>query len=148
MRLLLDTNVLIDHYARREPFDRMSRMLVTARLFGDVELWASAKSFTDVFYVGRRFIDGIELQRALTASLDYLDVCAIDTRDIREAASRGWSDFEDCLIAVAAEKVKADFIVTRDQRGFHDSSIPTISPSALSELLAQRGLNFDEVTVP
>ena len=48
MRLLLDTNALIDFYSARKPHCDWVNKLFIAQAFGDVELWTSAKSFTDV----------------------------------------------------------------------------------------------------
>ena len=54
MKLFLDTNVLIDLYQQRHPFYEDVKKLQVMEEFGDAELWASAKSFTDIFYVLRR----------------------------------------------------------------------------------------------
>ena len=51
MRILLDTNVLIDLYTQREPEGDTAQKLLIMKEFGDAQLWVSAKSFTDVFYV-------------------------------------------------------------------------------------------------
>ena len=51
MKLLVDANFLIDYYARRDEFFDSCTTLLVAESFHDVELWAPAKSFTDVFYV-------------------------------------------------------------------------------------------------
>ena len=50
MKLLLDTCVLIDYFGCREPFFEACSSLRIAEWHGEFELWASAKSFTDVFY--------------------------------------------------------------------------------------------------
>ena len=48
MRVFLDTNVLVDFYARREPFFQYAKLLWIASYFEDVELWASSQSFVDI----------------------------------------------------------------------------------------------------
>lgn len=123
MRLLLDTNVLIDFYGRREPYCHDIDKLFIAQTFGDVELWALAKSFTDVFYVLKRVVGAERLQRMFLKSFEGLRVCSIDRNDVAAAAKEGWPDFEDCLVNRAAEKVKADRIITRDAQGFARSTI-------------------------
>ncbi len=42
IRALVDTNVLIDFLARREPFYLQSRRLLIFAAMGDYELWMSA----------------------------------------------------------------------------------------------------------
>lgn len=128
MKLFLDTNILIDYYGRRQPFFSDASKLFVAQAFGDVELWASAKSFTDVFYVIGRQVGESRLQSMFASSFKYLRVCGVDGADLSDAATRSWSDFEDCLVSIAAEKTKADYLVTRDVAGFSHSSVPAISP--------------------
>ena len=108
MKLFLDPNILIDYYPAREPYVQFFFKLQAMRAFGDAELWASAKSFTDVFYVCGKFAPGDALQRAFANSDEFLSICSISGPDIFEAARRCWPDFEDCLVAIAAEKVKAE----------------------------------------
>lgn len=128
MRLLLDTNLLIDYFARREPFFAMWKRLRCAAWFKEIELWASAKSFTDVFYVLAKAVPSANLQQAFLESMAFLHVCSIDGEDIASAAKASWPDFEDCLVSVAAQKIGASFILTRDVAGFSQSPIPSKRP--------------------
>lgn len=138
MKLFLDTNVLVDLYGQRNGFYDDALKLVGSSILGDTTLWASAKSFTDVFYVLTKCQgDPSSLQNAFLTSLDFLSVCAIDQDDIANAASQGWSDFEDCLIALCAAKVEAEYIITRDQTGFASSPIPALSPSEFFQHLQE-----------
>lgn len=148
MRLLLDTNVLIDYFGRREPHFCDCTRLLTAAWFGDVELWASAKSFTDIFYLLARACGRAELQQSFIRSLSVLKICSIDGRDIEAAAGESWQDFEDCLISRAAEKIGADFILTRDVRGFERSRVRALSPGAFFEWLRnERHLEYMDIDV-
>lgn len=136
MRLLLDTCVLIDYFGRREPFFTDVVSLRVAAACGDVELWASAKSFTDVFYVLRRLgAPSADIQRAFAESASFLHIASIDGEDISAAAALAWDDFEDCLVSLAAVSVAADAIITRDVAGFESSRIPVATPA---EWLADR----------
>lgn len=138
MKLFLDTNVLIDLFGHRDGFYDDALKLVGSHILGDTTLWASAKSFTDIFYVLMRCdADPNALQKAFIASLDFLNICALDQDDIADAATQDWSDFEDCLIAMGAAKVEADFIITRDEAGFDRSPIPALSPDAFFQHLQE-----------
>lgn len=147
MKLFLDTNLLIDFYAAREPYREFFAKLLAMRAFGDAELWASAKSFTDVFYVCRKRIPADHLQRAFVKSEEFLSICSIGQDDVVEAARREWPDLEDCLVGVAAEKVKADYLVTRDTTGFTQSKVAVVHPLDLFAVLEQRGYVYDEIAV-
>lgn len=148
MKLFLDTNLLIDYYAAREPYRELFVKLQAMQLFGDAELWASAKSFTDVFFVCKKHIPAEFLQDAFMSSQEFLNVCSINQADILEAARRKWPDFEDCLVALAAEKVQADYLITRDENGFSQSKVKAIHPRELFETLSEQGLYYEDIPLP
>lgn len=142
MKLLLDTCVLADFYLQREDFSQSVNSIAAAGIHGDVALWASAKSYTDIFYVGKKYFTYDVLQKAFLASLKFIHVCAIDQNDIEDASKLMWKDFEDCLINEAARKVDADFIITRDIRGFSQSQIKVATPNEIVDMLAKKGLFY------
>ena len=146
MRVFIDTNVLIDLIAQREPYCKAANKLVLMSYFGDADIWVSAKSYTDVFYVLRKRLSSREIQDLFLQGLDILKVCSVDGADIKEAAERCWPDFEDCLVAVCAEKVKADRFLTRDEEGFSRLGIPAMTPDAFfASLEKEAGLTYDEI---
>ena len=146
MRALLDTNVLIDILTGRPPEAEDAARLVVMQAMGDIELWISAKSFTDAFYIMNR--DGnnesAAIQQAFVKSFEFLNVCAVDGNDIRATAERSWPDFEDCLIDVCSEKIKADYLLTRDKDGFKRSRTTVMKPKELFLYLEEQfGLTYE-----
>ena len=124
MRALLDTNIIFDILCKR-PYDKKGLLqLRIMETFDDVELWASAKSYTDLFYVMHRELDSEAAQAALEDTLSWMHACSIDEDDIKAALQVRWNDFEDSLVNICAEKVKADYLITRDEKGFRDARIP------------------------
>ena len=135
MRLLVDTNVLLDLYQRREPFYEDWGELLFLQNMGDVELWASAKSFTDIHYIASKQLDSRLIQRYFVDSFAYLRICSIDGADIKHAAQAQWKDFEDCIIYQAAQKTKADYILTRNVDDFEEHRIPAITPREFLDII-------------
>lgn len=131
MRLLVDTNVLLDGYLKRPPFYEDWEQILMYHMVGILELWVSAKSFTDIACLGGRAVGPQAIQEKIQTSLDDLEVCSIDGKDVRAAAEAGWKDFEDCIVYQAALKTKADYIITRNKQDFAASTIPAISPHEL-----------------
>ena len=144
MKLLLDTNVLVDYFGARRPFCDQWELINALQMTGYAELWASAESYTDAFYLLRRAVGSEKLQDMFLESLSFVRVCSVDEDDIRKAAERSWSYFEDCLIAVCAEKVKADYIITRDAGGFKRSKILAMdAPSFFTMLEEDYGIVYE-----
>lgn len=155
MKILLDTNVLIDYYLHRENFYGDASKIVMGAICKDFGVWASAKSYTDIFYVGKKLTaDGAfaewaqfreQLQNMFFESFKYINVASIDIADIRTACTYNWEDFEDCLISVAAEKINANYIVTRDATGFARSKTKAIHPTDFLEIVERElGIKYEE----
>ncbi len=146
MDLLLDTNVLLDHFGNRLTFAKDANMVLAMGLFGDVRLWAVPQSFNDMFYILRKVVDSASIQKSFEKIYRFVNVCTIDSADMKLAAERGWNDMEDCFIAICAEKIGARYIVTRDASGFASSKVAPIAPDRLVELMKnERGICYDEV---
>ena len=73
---------------------------------------------------------------------------ALTADDLTRAARLQWDDYEDCLIAIAAQKARADYLITRDAKGFDRSMVPALSPTAWLDLMEDKGLVYDAVTFP
>lgn len=130
MRVLLDTNIIYDILCKR-PYDADGLLqLKVMETFGDVDLWISAKSYTDLFYLIAKELGSEQAQALLESTLEWLSVCSVEEDDIKSGLQARWSDFEDCLVNICAEKVKADYLITRDAHGFDDARIPHGSASS------------------
>lgn len=143
MDLLLDANVLIDHFGNRNSFADDAHKVFAFALFGDATLWATTNAFIDAFYILRKGRSSQDVQRAFRESSPYVKVCSTGSDDLLEAKSRNWDDLEDCLVSVCAEKLHADYIVTRDAKGFAQSSVKAVSPKQLLDELRDKGIAYD-----
>lgn len=148
LRIFLDTNVLIDLFAQRKPYLEDAERLLVMREFGDAELWASAKSFTDIFYVLSKHFESSKIQLAFKECFSWLNVCSVDLNDLEVTTDQSWKDFEDCLINTGAEKVKADYLLSRDVSGFSSSKLDVYSPADFFAMLEKdHGLVYDTVGI-
>ncbi|PZS00116.1 MAG: DNA-binding protein [Candidatus Chloroheliales bacterium] len=143
MNILLDTNVLLDLLLEREPFVEDAKQVFQAKDAGRINIYITANSLTDVFYIGRRTrvkdMSGEKaLQEALTdvvTCLKTLEICTVDRYALEQAATLTGSDFEDNLQAACAVIASLDAIVTRDE-GFSATTVPVLSPADLMAKLA------------
>lgn len=148
MNLLLDTNVFIDYLGGREPFYLPARRIVAAGFFGDAQLWVPAQSAKDAFYVLNHYIEGAKVQEAMLRAFEVIRPVSLAAEDAIRAAQLNWQDYEDCLVALAAERAQADYIITRDKKGFGRSSVPTMSPGEWLDMMESgKGLIYEEITL-
>lgn len=144
--LLLDTNVIIDYLGKRAPFFQDAQKLLASAYFGDTTLWMSAQSAKDAYCVLCHYAKSEDIQDALLTLYETVKPVSLTEANLQHAARLKWKDYEDCLIALAAEDACADYLITRDKNGFARSMTPVLSPAEWLELHeGQTGISYDEI---
>ncbi len=128
MRVLLDTNVILDLVLRREDFYKEA-----VELFGLIELkqikgYICATSMPTLHYVLRKSNSNEECLRIIDDLLRLFEITNVDKKILFEAIEECGKDYEDSVIYTSAKEAKMDFIVTRDKNGFANSVIKVLSP--------------------
>jgi predicted nucleic acid-binding protein len=136
MRVLLDTNVVLDVLLNREPMVDDAQALWLAADNGQVTAYLSAASLTDIYYVARRLAGVLRARHAIKLCLDAFEVLAVDRAALERAQQLTGPDFEDNVQIACAEAAGLDAIVTRDTAGYADSTVAVLSPRECRVLLA------------
>ena len=136
MRVLLDTNVLLDSLLQRPPWHVESDEILRRAQPGKLELAVVALSLANLFYVGRRVVGTDRARAEVRKIAQTFEILAVDRSTILEADALPGADFEDNLQIAAASKSALNAIVTRDTSGFTASSIPVWTPAELLARLA------------
>ena len=133
MKILIDTNVLVDYFAEREPFVKEAREIIAWCLTKKLNGYVAAHSITDCFYILRK-IPLKELREMLIAVIDSMEIISIGKAKLLKAISNeDFTDIEDSLQAACAEEYDLDYIVTRNVKDFKGGSVPAITPADLLE---------------
>lgn len=114
MKILIDTNVIIDNFVIREPFNENANKIFTMVIEDRITGYISTSSITDVYYILHKTFSDKESRRIVEILLNLLQVIEVTKNDCFAALVSPVSDFEDALVTVCADKVDIDFIVTRD----------------------------------
>lgn len=115
---LLDTNVLLDALTARESFKDDAEKIFLSAADDAFKGYITANSMTDIYYLVCKTTDKSTGKRALQNLLQLYTIIAIDGDDCDdcESAIEGpIEDFEDSLIVVCAQKIQADYIISRDK---------------------------------
>jgi predicted nucleic acid-binding protein len=128
-RVLLDTNVVLDVLASREPFavdaEAVLRLIETETIQGVI----AAHSITTLHYLLSKHLGKAKTRSVLSDLLRLLRVVAVDEESIKYALALNWADFEDAVQATCAESAEADFLITRDKTGFKKSTVRPVTPA-------------------
>lgn len=136
MKILIDTNVLVDYLLSRKPFDKSARKIMLLCKGKEIDGCIAAHSFLNIFYILRKDLTADERRTLLKDFCTFVEVADIDKRKIITALdNNGFADFEDCLQAECAYDFNADYIITRNVKDFAESKIPAITPDNFLERL-------------
>lgn len=132
MRILIDTDVLLDLALNRAPHaEAASRILdgVQRGALAGVVAWHTV---SNLYYLLASFSDrkrALEFIRDLTA---IVDVAPTSSASLRTALNLEMSDFEDAMQVAAALAAGVDVIVTRNVGDFRKSPLRAVRPGDLT----------------
>jgi predicted nucleic acid-binding protein len=136
VKVFLDTNVLLDVLANREPFAEDAARILSRVESEEIEGVIAAHTATTLFYLLDKELGTRRASRALADVLRLVQVAPVDEDRLLHALAMQWDDFEDAVQAACAEKAEVDFLVTRNEADFKGSSVPILRPTELLARLA------------
>jgi predicted nucleic acid-binding protein len=136
MRVLFDTNIVLDVLLERIPWHAEADTLFEAARQGKLSVSVTTLSIANVFYVGRRLAGLEKAIQVVQDCLSAFDILPVERRTLEAALLLPGSDFEDKIQIVTAIDANLEGIITRDPAGFAASPIPIFSPQ---ELLKKMG---------
>jgi predicted nucleic acid-binding protein len=130
-RVLLDVNVVLDVLASREPFVGDAEKVLRLVEGGGIEGLLAAHTVTTLHFLLSRDLGRARAKKVLDDLLQITGIVAVDDGRIRQALAMNWVDFEDAVQAACAEHAGADYLVTRDKKGFKRSAVRVVTPAEL-----------------
>lgn len=140
MKLLIDSNVVLDVLLQRQPFYEVgSKVLFLTKESDGIENYVSAASITDIHYIAYRNLKDHEaVMNLLERLLSVVKIATVTSEHINNAVNLYWRDFEDSVQYSVAKGNNMDGIVTRNMRGFADSDVKIFTPEELLDFIKSR----------
>jgi predicted nucleic acid-binding protein len=130
MKILVDTNIVLDVLLKRHPFSKDSFFIFQLANLKRVSGFLSAACITDIFYLVRKQRHNTEEVYRMMGKLTALfSVVPVSETTIANALALRWKDFEDAVQYAAATENGVDCIVTRNAVDYEMSGIPCMSPA-------------------
>ena len=129
MTAFIDTNVLLDVLARRQPFYAAASRIWTLAERGSVRAFVSAIGFNNIYYIARKAAGKEQAELAVRLLRDVFEVVPVDARILNLAMDDRIADFEDAVQFHSAVQSRARHLVTRDPNDFPGGTIAIISPA-------------------
>ena len=129
MKVLIDTNVIIDFLIKRKPFYDASKEVLMKCTHEDIEGFVAMHTISNLWYILRN--EDIEVRkRCLKIICLALTVCFTTHDEVYNVIkSNNFNDLEDGLQEACAYINKVDYIVTRNTKDFKNSRIRALTPA-------------------
>jgi predicted nucleic acid-binding protein len=134
MRLLIDANIILDVLQNRVGVVEASSIIWKLCETDKATGYVSTLTFANLVYVMRKELDPEKIEDVFQKLNLIFEFADFISTDLAKAAELNWKDFEDAVQSVTAERIHADYIITRNVRDFANSKVMALTPS---ELLAR-----------
>lgn len=138
MRLLFDTNVVLDVMLDREPYAMASAEVLSRAEAGDLTGCICATTVTTIHYLATRALGAERSLAEVRKLLSLFEIAPVNRTVLETALALGFADYEDAVLHEAARQVSAQGIVTRNPRHFKKAALPGYTPEELSRALEVR----------
>jgi predicted nucleic acid-binding protein len=126
-RLFLDTNVILDLLAHRDPhFDSIARLATLADQ-KKLALVSSPLSFTTVDFILNKYESEDSVRAKLRKFKIICEVGEVNEETIEKGLNSAFKDFEDAVQYYSALQTNCSVIITRNAKDFKHSSIPVMT---------------------
>jgi predicted nucleic acid-binding protein len=131
MRILFDTNVVLDVLLARQPHAEVAACLFDCADRGLVKGLVCATTLTTIHYLATKAVGAVKARKYVQDLLDVFDVAPVDRTVLLRALELRLTDFEDAVLHEAARAAGATGIVTRNKRDFASARLPIFDPREL-----------------
>ena len=131
MKVLIDTNVILDVLCARKKFLEASSKVWKYCEVNKIEGYISALSIPNIVYILRKELTPEKTQQIIDSLFLIFSIADLKAADLKKVAAMQTTDYEDALQMVCASRIKANFIITRNIRDFTVSKVPAITPKEL-----------------
>jgi predicted nucleic acid-binding protein len=134
MKVLIDTNIVLDLLLEREPFINDAIKLFEQIEQGKLKGYIAATTITNIFYIIRKAESRETAVESVQRILTGLEFCEVNRAVVETALAHGLKDFEDGIQLACATLNHLDVIVTRDLKDFAGANFSVCS---IADLLAR-----------
>uniref|UniRef100_UPI004029D6CC type II toxin-antitoxin system VapC family toxin n=1 Tax=Prevotella sp. TaxID=59823 RepID=UPI004029D6CC len=141
-KVFIDTNIIIDVLLGRKKFLAQSSNIFQLADSGAIALYATALSFVNALYIGRKELGKSEALKKLQLFHDFLNTAPMDEEELARAFMMDDKDFEDNLQYCSACSAGCNVIVTRNVKDFpKDGEVRVMMPSEFLDAFAEEAAN-------
>ncbi len=135
MKILFDTNVVLDVMMNRAPFAEPASQLMSLAESGQITGLLCATTVTTIHYLSTKVLGSANAQHKIKDLTTLFEIATVNRAVIEDALDSGFTDFEDAVIYQAGRHAGAEIIVTRDPKGFKRSELPVYDSNEMLKVI-------------
>lgn len=140
MKILVDTNVIIDALTSREPWNESAEKIFLLGANHIVDLYITASSATDIYYLIRKHLHSAQTAKQVMGKLySLINILEVTGTNCIEALASPIADYEDAVVERVVSRKNIDYIVTRNIKDYQNGSVKVILPDVFLELMVKDG---------
>ena len=116
--IFLDTDIILDVFAERQPFYTPAAQVLTLVETGQIRGCTSSLIFSNLYYVLHRLQDRERALTHLRKLHTFVEVLAVDAQSIAFALSSNFTDFEDAVQYHTAKQQHIAYLLTRNTKDY------------------------------
>jgi predicted nucleic acid-binding protein len=135
MKVLFDTNVVLDVLLNREPYAEVAIALFSAVEAQKIQGFLCATTITTVDYLATKVIGRVSAKVAVAGLLELFAIAEVNQATLQAALSSDFADFEDAVLYYAGSYAGVDGFVTRNGKDFKLAAHPIYTPPELLKII-------------
>jgi predicted nucleic acid-binding protein len=135
VKVFVDSDIVLDLLAKREPFYQPAAELFSKAEKGEVEIYLSPLIFSNLFYILRKMTTRPKAGETLKKLRSLIHILPIDDKIIDQALHSEFPDLEDAIQYFTALDNNISILITRNKR---DYKLSAISVNTAAEFLDSR----------
>lgn len=139
MRVIFDTNVVLDVLLDREPFAGDAAHLFASAEREELDAFLCATTITTIHYLASKALGSDQARVLVKKLLSLFEIAPVNRAVLESAEELDFTDFEDAVLHEAARHVGVQAIVTRDSKGFAQAALPIYTPGLLLKAVKSIG---------
>ena len=138
MKILIDTNIVIDALTSREPWNKSAEKIFIMAANDIMDMYITVSSATDIYYLIRKHLHDAEEAKLIMGKLySLVGILEVTESDCIDALVSPIMDYEDAVLEQVARRSKMDYIVTRNQKDYKSGLTRVFSPEEFIKYMEQ-----------
>ena len=135
MKVLFDTNIILDVLLDRKPFSEHASYLMSQVERSEINGFLCATTVMTIHYLLSKYLYKEKSIESINSIMALFEIASVNRLVIENALVSKFPDFEDSVLHESARHAGAEYIITRNIKDFQKSKIPAFTPTEFLSML-------------